>query len=507
MKTMSSEISRETLARLSDYLKTQMGLYFPENRWDELRKKMAQAMKDFDYRDLSGFIEWLVSSPRSRQEIEILASHLTVSETYFWREPRVFDALVEQILPELARVRQKGERRLRIWSAGCASGEEPYSIAIALSRVLPVREDWQITILATDINPGILRRAAEGVYGPWSFRSVPKWVKEGYFCCKGDGRFEILPEIRKMVTFAYLNLAEDLYPSPLNSTSAMDIIFCRNVLMYFTPERACQVGQGLYNALVDGGWLVVGASELSQFTFPQFKSVHFPRAIVYRKETRESRRVAFYRPEEISPPKEKVQPARAAATGITVRGRGPGVRGQGSGFGDLNIPAVESASPKQATSLEALDRSVPGRDEAAPGKQESEGATFDMALRIRALANQGRLAEALSACNKAIACNKLDPDMHYLCAIILQEQNREGEAIASLKRALYLNPNFAPAHFAIGNLMLRRGSGRAAKKCFENVLALLHACRAEDILPEFEGLTAGRCREIIHATIQIGASA
>lgn len=481
MKTMPAEISRETLARLSEYLKTQMGLYFPEKRWDDLRNKMARAMKDFDYRDLSGFIEWLVSSPRSRQEIEILASHLTISETYFWREPRVFEALVKQILPELIRVREKGERRLRIWSAGCASGEEPYSIAIALRRLLPVPEDWRITILATDINPGILSRAMAGVYGEWSFRGLHKRLKEEYFHRKEDGRFEILPEIRKMVTFAYLNLVEDLYPSPLNNTNAMDLIFCRNVLMYFTPERAVQVGQRLYNSLVDGGWLMVGASELSQFTFPQFASVHFPGAIVYRRETRESRPSEVFRLEEISSP-----PPLRESTRIQV---------------------VESASPTQATYAEVLDRSVPGRDIAAPVKQQGEEATFDITLKIRALADRGNLAEALSACDEAIAADKLDPAMHYLRAIILQEQNGHGEAIAALKRALYLDPNFVPAHFAIGNLMLRRGNARAAKKSFENVLALLSAYRAEDILPEFEGLTAGRCREIIHATVRIGASA
>jgi len=481
MKTMPAEISRETLARLSEYLKTQMGLYFPEKRWDDLRNKMARAMKDFDYRDLSGFIEWLVSSPRSRQEIEILASHLTISETYFWREPRVFEALVKQILPELIRVREKGERRLRIWSAGCASGEEPYSIAIALRRLLPVPEDWRITILATDINPGILSRAMAGVYGEWSFRGLHKRLKEEYFHRKEDGRFEILPEIRKMVTFAYLNLVEDLYPSPLNNTNAMDLIFCRNVLMYFTPERAVQVGQRLYNSLVDGGWLMVGASELSQFTFPQFASVHFPGAIVYRRETRESRPSEVFRLEEISSP-----PPLRESTRIQV---------------------VESASPTQATYAKVLDRSVPGRDIAAPVKQQGEEATFDITLKIRALADRGNLAEALSACDEAIAADKLDPEMHYLRAIILQEQNGHGEAIAALKRALYLDPNFVPAHFAIGNLMLRRGNARAAKKSFENVLALLSAYRAEDILPEFEGLTAGRCREIINATIRIRASA
>jgi len=166
---------------------------------------------------------------------------------------------------------------------------------------------------------------------------------------------------------------------------------------------------------------------------------------------------------------------------------------------------VESASPKQVTSIVALDRSVPGRDMAAPVKQQGEEATRDTTISIRALADQGKLVEALSACDKAIAADKLDPEIRYLRAIILQEQNREGEAIASLKRALYLDPKFVPAHFAIGNLMLRRGNARVAKKSFENVLALLSACRAEDILPEFEGLTAGRCREIIHATIQIGA--
>lgn len=481
MKTMPAEISRETLARLSEYLKTQMGLYFPEKRWGDLRKKMARAMKDFDYQDLSGFIEWLVSSPRSRREIEILASHLTISETYFWREPRVFEALVEQVLPGLIRVREKGERRLRIWSAGCASGEEPYSIAIALRRLLPVPEDWRITILATDINPGILSRAMAGVYGEWSFRGLPKRLKEEYFHRKEDGRFEILSEIRKMVTFTYLNLVEDLYPSPLNNTNAMDLIFCRNVLMYFTPERAVQVGQRLYNSLVDGGWLMVGASELSHQLFPQFASVHFPGTIVYRKDTGKSRPAEVFRLKEISSP-----PPLRESTRIQV---------------------VESASPKQATSIETLDRSVPGRDKAAPDKQEGEEATCDTTLKIRALADQGRLAEALSACDEALAADKLDPEIHYLRAIILQEQNREDEAIASLKRALYLDPNFVPAHFAIGNLMLRRGNVRAAKKSFENVLALLSACRAEDILPEFEGLTAGRCREIIQATVRIGASA
>jgi len=122
---------------------------------------------------------------------------------------------------------------------------------------------------------------------------------------------------------------------------------------------------------------------------------------------------------------------------------------------------------------------------------------------VRTLANQGKLEDALAECEEGIAADKLNPELHYLRAIILQEQNKEAEATTSLKAALYLDPKFVPAHFALGNLLLRRGNRRGATRCFDSVLALLSACRREEILPESEGLTAGRFREIVQATMQV----
>lgn len=252
------------LSRLSEIISVRTALHFPREQWADLEQKVISAAQEFNFNDPESFIRWLVSSPLTTKQMDILASHLTIHETYFWREPQVFEALGEHILPEIMRTRGGCEKRLRIWSAGCATGEEPYSLAIALNRLIPDLKNWNITILATDINPGILRKAAAGVYGEWSFRNAPPWLKEKYFFCKGRGKYELMPEIRKMVTFAYLNLAENIYPSPLNNTNAMDIIFCRNVTMYFAPERTRKVGRNLFCALVDGGWLVVGASELSQ---------------------------------------------------------------------------------------------------------------------------------------------------------------------------------------------------------------------------------------------------
>jgi chemotaxis protein methyltransferase CheR len=229
---MKHTLNPKLLSQLSEFIAAKTALHFPPARWDDLEHKMGSAAKEFGFAGTEEFIQWLLSSPITPGQMDILASHLTIHETYFWREPQVFEALVSQILPALVRSRENSGRRIRIWSAGCATGEEPYSIAIALCRAIPDLKEWNISILATDINPLILRKAMAGVYGKWSFRNAPPWLIEGYFTCKKDGVFEILPEIRKMVTFAYLNLAQDTYPSPLNNTNAMDIIFCRNVLMW-----------------------------------------------------------------------------------------------------------------------------------------------------------------------------------------------------------------------------------------------------------------------------------
>jgi chemotaxis protein methyltransferase CheR len=485
---MKNRLPDSLLSQLSEFVAARTALHFPRNRWSDLEQRTSSAAEEFGFIDEEAFIQWLVSSPLTREQTELLASHLTNSETYFWREPQVFGALQGHILPELIRSRERGEKRLRIWSAGCATGEEPYSIAIALRTAIPTPGDWYVTILATDINPRILRRAKAGVYGEWSFRNVPAWLRKDNFCRKKDGRLEILPEIRKMVTFSYLNLAEDIYPSPLNNTNAMDLIFCRNVLMYFAPERATQVVHRLYRSLVDGGWLMVSASELSQQIFSHFIPVHFPGAIVYRRVRQESRPPVVFRLEEMSGQEASLQPPLPAFAGVEQAPLpSPFRNGE-------KTPEIVKPSLREKACAETFECSAPEDDRKAPPA---------IAFSVRALADQGKLAEALAACEEGIAADKLDPELHYLRAIIFQEQDRETEATASFKAALYLEPNFVPAHFALGNLLLRRGKRRAAKKCFDNVLALLSACGREEILPESEGLTAARFREIVHATMQV----
>jgi chemotaxis protein methyltransferase CheR len=364
--------------------------------------------------------------------------------------------------------------------------------------MIPDWRDWNITILATDINPRFLQKASAGVYSEWSFRNVPVGIKERYFTRTGEGRFEILSAMKEMVTFSPLNLAEDTYPSLLNNTNAMDVIFCRNVLMYFAPERMKQCIQKLYRSLVDGGWLIVSPSEVSHVLFSQFATVNFPGVTFYKKASSSELGVAS--PElqiasiEVASPPSLSEPETRNLKPETFFNSGPHIaraEAEEKGAEPQPTPLMDAeALYEQGRYTEAMEKIV---DWLTQHPDDAKA----MTLVARAYANQGKLTEALGWCERGIAADKLDAGLHYLHATVLQEQGVLNEARGSLKRALYLDPDFALAHFALGSLARRQGKSRESQKHFNNALVLLRACPQEEIVPESEGMTAGRLMEII----------
>jgi chemotaxis protein methyltransferase CheR len=498
---MSNGLPDTLSSSLSEFLAAEMGLYFPRDRWRDLERGILSAAGEFGLKDPEACAAWLMSSRLTRTQVEILASHLTVGETYFFREKKTFEALERHILPELIRSRRDTDRHLRFWSAGCATGEEPYSLAILLNRMLADLTDWNITILASDINPRFLRRASEGVYNQWSFRDCPTWIKDSCFERSKGGCFELRPQIRKMATMSYLNLAEDAYPSLLNNTNAMDVILCRNVLMYFAPSAAQKVAEKLFCALTNGGWLIVSPCETSQVLFSRFGAIDFSGAILYRKVEQQVQApevspylVAEELPARSQPPFEPpIQPElsepRAAAS--------------------IEIPPTEVAEQPATESAPAADRRAlmlyergryaEAEEQLLAWLSEKPDDSKALALLARVHANQGRLREALECCDKAIAAEKVNAGSHYLRATILLEQGRWEEADTSLKRALYADPDFILAHFLLGNLARQQGKVRNARKHFANALSLLSAYDREQVVPESEGIAAGRLVEIIAA--------
>lgn len=494
---MKPTLPDHIILQLSGFIASNLALNFPKERWDDLERNIISAAKEFGYDDVEKFILHIMSSPLTHEHMEVLAANLTISETYFWREPQTFEALEQIIIPELIRQRQKGEKRIRIWSAGCSTGEEPYSIAIALNRTIPNIEDWNISILATDINPRILRKATTGEYGQWSFRGAPQWLKEKYFLQKTNNKLEIIPEIKRMVNYEYLNLAEDIYPSSLNNTNAMDIIYCRNVLMYFTPDRFRQIARRLYNSLVQDGYLVVSASELSLQNFPDFMPVNIPGMVIYQKSSKKIKNQYQFTIKETTPEPVLFQKPPKPIESIKFQPL------------KIEIEILKTEEiPKQIISVyeKSLKSYLQGNySEVIDNLQKEVQTAEEQLLLIRAFANLGKLTDALKTCEKAIAANKLDPRLHYLYATILQENNQLDEAVASLKRATYLDSDFVLSYYSLGNIYQQLGHVKNAKKQYEIVLSILNKCSQEDILFESDGLTAGRFREIINASLQASA--
>jgi chemotaxis protein methyltransferase CheR len=476
--------------QLSGFIAGAMGLHFPEERWADLQRGVTGAAAEFGFKDTTACAKWLLSAPLTKDQLQVLASHLTIGETYFFRDKKTFDILASSVLPGLIQSRRGREQRLRIWSAACCTGEEAYSLAISLRQVLPDWKDWQLTILATDINPRFLRKAMEGSYGEWSFRNTPADFREHYFNRTGDGRYDVIPEIKSMVTFSHLNLAEDSYPSLATDTNAMDLVFCRNVLMYFSPVQIERVIANLHHSLIDGGWLAVSASETSQALFARFATRNFPGAILYQKSAAKfpgSR-----------PPTSQVSDALPIPR---ERSRVPEVRETKSG------PVVsnpQKTSQEQNPMAEAEAFFAQGRYEEAADAltalTESPARNPRLfSLLARTLANQGRLGDALGWCDQWIAADKVDPAAYYLRAIILLEQGEPFQARNSLQRATYLSPTHVLAHFALGNLARGSAEPEEALRHFTNARQLLSKLQPDDPLPESDGLTASRLTETINA--------
>ncbi|HUU30037.1 MAG TPA: CheR family methyltransferase [archaeon] len=505
---MTESISNISLSRLSELISSHMGLHFPTDRWPDIQRGIRSAAPEFGFNDAGSCIQWLLSEPLTRNQIEILASHITVGETYFFREKPLFDTLREHILPELIHPRRENGRLLRIWSAGCATGEEPYSIAILLSKMIPDINDWNVTILATDINPRFLEKASLGLYKEWSFRNTPPDLKEEYFTKTKENCYKILPQIKRMVQFAYLNLAEDTYPSLLNDTNAMDLIFCKNVLMYFAPEQQKKVIRKLYQVLVDDGWLAVSPSETSQLLFSQFASVNFPQAILYRKDLYKKDRRPVLPAQDFEPaftilehPLEldlEVEPPLPWPV-QSDPDQHPVARPERQEPEPQLIPEPRPTLFEEARALYGQGNYTAAADKLIKSAPDDYQA---FALLARVYANMGQLTEAFEWCEKAVSADKLNPGAHYLRATILQELGQVNEASASLKRALYLDPDFILAHFALGNIASRQGKLKESERHFRNALALLESYGQAEVLPEADGVTVGRLSEIISLMIE-----
>jgi len=271
-------LSEHELSEIRMLIEERTGICFDESRERFFSTRVREHLRA---KALQRGTDLLRNMRKSNVEYEALLERLLTQETTFFRYPGVYEAFEKRVLPELhVKKFWKNPRTLRIWSAGCSTGEEPYSIAITIADSLSFADSWNVEILATDIGRQALKHAERGVYAGRSIASASEKQLANHFS-PVDGGQQIKPRLRKMISFAQMNLASPVY------IGRMDAIFCMNVLIYFSEERRRAMVQRFYETLEPGGYLFLGHSESISKMPVKFQAIVLNDCILYRKPTAE----------------------------------------------------------------------------------------------------------------------------------------------------------------------------------------------------------------------------
>ena len=452
----------DSLAAISELVRRRAGLVFSEARRTSLKIGVDRAFERSGLEDQSAWLERLRKDPDLLDDLLI---ELTVGETFFFRDPQHFDRLRDEALPELLAQRDPGHV-LKFWSAGCATGEEPWSMAMLLADLGLL---GRASVLGTDISRLSLSRAERGVYRPWSLRGDgrPRALRH----LQGDGdRYEVPARLRDRVRFEYLNLAGPGWPSFGTGAFGLDVIFCRNVLIYFGPDTIHEVLSRFAQALLPGGWLVLGPSDPLATDHPDLETLMRPEGLFYRRRSGEAQAVApAPRPALTAHP--QAHPPAAAAKSPWPR-------------------AAPEAPPALKADLASL-RETPAAAPPAALELAPEEAAL---VRIRTLANRD-LPGALTACVEAVERHPVSAPLHFLLAVLLSEVGRLDEAREEARRALYLDGTLEVVQLFLGTLFRRQGAKERALAAFERAAELAGRRPDDEKVPLGEGATAAQLRE------------
>jgi chemotaxis protein methyltransferase CheR len=485
----TTHIGYGDMLRFKNLILERSGQAFPDSRQAELEAGVKRAFAASTCRDYDEYYRLLLDPVNGAAEVERLVNALTINETHFFRDAAQMEALRTRVLPDIIE-RRRFIRTMRIWSAGCSTGEEPYTLAIMLRDLLPDIENWSITILATDINTQALNKARVGLFTDSSFREERAKQMKTRFFIRRESRYEVVPEIQRMVTFKQLNLAEDDFPSYDTNTMLMDLIVCRNVTIYFPNELTRKLAGKFYNALAENGWLVVGHSEHSMGTYNQFQIHNMPDAILYQRVLNpDNRSLDWKQMEELlnqsktpqtAPFKKKADtyippPPVSASRPVPTRPL-PAVEPQPDPIQIAQELMENGENVKALQKLLALDKAEPSNPDIC-------------GLIGKIYADMGEWKSAEEWCVKTISRQKLNRSAHYILALVYQHQGRIDEAVSYMKKVIYIDASYILGHVALADLYYAQRQMPPALKSLDNARRFLSQGQPEEIVTDSGGIT------------------
>jgi chemotaxis protein methyltransferase CheR len=461
-----------TLELFRSFIGEHSGLHFSQRNNRILEQGLQRRMCAVGAENCAVYYNYLISFSKSRNELKKLLSLLTVGETSFFRYSNHRETFVEQLIPDLME-KNRQSRTLKIWSAGCSTGEEPYGISMLLTENFPQLKNWKIDILATDINKRSLRSAREGIYGRRAVRFVePNYLKR-YFT-QVAGLNAVKPEVKQPVRFEYLNL-KDRFPSSIQAApTGFDIIFCRNVMIYFETETTRQIVDRFADSLNPGGYLLLGHSETLQNISKRFQRRHYERSFFYQLTSQKKEDVKH----EVTDQPEIAEPVVAVNVNAgktvcdeekpNVVNRADLVAGSNSDSG----LSIEQLFENAESAFYREDFSAAENDYTAVlDRQPSHlGALIGKGL---SRANQGDYAAASKFCAEAEKIDDLSPDVYFLRGMISDMESRSTDAIIEYQKVLWLDPCFIVAHYALYRLYRQGGDQVASRRALLNSVRCL----------------------------------
>lgn len=411
---------------------------------EERARRVRATMQQAGFTDDAAFATFLRTSQSSLLDV---AGALSVGETYFFRDPAQLRLFTDEVLPHLLLARPI-DHVLKIWSAGCASGEEPYTIAMLLDeRGLLGRA----CIVATDISHAALEQARAGVYGSWSLRATPALASKRYLQPVGRN-YQLCAALRAAVQFERRSLIEGAPSCGGEAPSRFDVIFCRNVLIYLTPDACAQVSRLLAHSMAPGGVLLTGASDPFLELPALWQRTTSEVGVVYRR----------------------LDSTLARPT--AAHGAPPQLK-------------TEAASPRPRPAR------APARPRPAPAPPPDADRTATTSELIKQIAKREGAAQAVAACRERLGREPLAAELHLLHASLLIELGRDAEAAEALRGLLYLDANVALGHFLSGLVLRRQGERRKAARAYRRVVALCAAHPEDAPVPWGDGVSHGGLSE------------
>lgn len=467
--------------RLKAFIIEATGMVFFSDKDEDLSRILGHRFKDLGLSSCSRYLDLLLAGDKGKRELDTLIAELTIGETYFFRHKEQFDALRDTVLPEVIE-RNRESRKIRIWSAGCATGAEPYSVAMLIRKNLGhLVKDWTIDILATDINKKFLAIAKRGIYRPWALRVTSDSVRDACFKDLGGDQWELKSQYRDAVTFQYHNLVENPFPSLIDNLFAFDVILCRNVTIYFERETVRRLINQFHDSLVDGGWLLAGHSETDLELFRAFQTINVPGAVVYQRSAEEG------------------------AQGSIVDLRPAGGEGTPDAWQpSLLEPLEQPDGPSLLDSVaEEPPSEVPEADTGRLSAVVQTGHESDL-RQIRRLADLGQWWEAIGRCEELLDQDRSEPAVHLYYALILEQMDNMAAAEQALRQAIFLDRNFVLPHYHMGLFLQRKGDLGGARKSFATVERLLaDVDEATPLDDEDDGMTAGQLKSLARMHLEV----